>query len=72
MRRRHDVRLGKVLVGADEQRPRLHSGIGGERGEVDIDAATTPPTGERHHPNRIETLGDEVAAAVDGIGADAE
>ena len=72
MRRRHDVRLGSVLVGADEQRPCLNGGVGGQRGEVDIDAATTPPTGERHHPNRVETLADEVAAGVDGIGADAE
>ena len=70
--RRHDVRLGSVLVGADEQRPCLHGGGRGERGEVDIDTATTPPTGERHHPNRVETLADEVAAGVDGIGADAE
>ena len=47
-------------------------GFGGQRGEVDIDTAATPATGERHHPNRIETLADEVAIGVDGIGADAE
>ena len=55
-----------------QQRPCLDGGVGGQRGEVDVDTATTPPTGERHHPNRVETLADEVAAGVDGIGADAE
>ena len=72
VRRHHDVRPGGVLVGADEQRPCLDGGVGGQRGEVDIDTAPTPPTGKRHHPNRIETLADEVAAGVDGVGADAE
>src|ERR1700759_748945 len=72
----HGLRIDRfrsVSLGpGNQQRPRLDRRGGGQRGKVDSDTAATPSPRERHHPNRIETLADEVAVGVDGIGADAE
>jgi hypothetical protein len=46
--------------------------VGDQHDEIDGNTAATPSTGERHHPDRVETLADEVATGVDGIGADAK
>src|ERR1700733_4518987 len=66
-------RFRRVDLGrGHEQRPVLDRRGCGERGEVADEAVATPSARERHHPDRIETLADEVAVGVDGIGADAE
>ena len=55
-----------------QRRPRRHGGVLRQGGEVDVDALFSPAPGQRHHPNGIETRGDEVGVRVDDVGAHAE
>ena len=55
-----------------QRRPRRHRRVLRQCGEVDVDALLTPPPRQRHHPDRIETGGDQVGVGVDIVGAHPE
>ncbi len=56
----------------DQRIPGPDGRIGRQRREVDVDALFAPAAGQRHHPNRVEALADEVGVGIDVVGADTE
>ncbi|SHW14172.1 Uncharacterised protein [Mycobacteroides abscessus subsp. abscessus] len=67
LRYRH-FRALQATGGRQQFGPGGDGGLGGQRREVDVDALLPPASGERHHPDRVQPLADEVGARVEGVG----
>jgi hypothetical protein len=53
-------------------RPCRHRRVLRQCSEVDVDSLLTPPPGQRHHADRIQTRGNQVGVGVDILGGHPE